>query len=51
MCRVQQLVMFHHDPLHTDDQLEAMLRRAQELWDGHGTSPVLAYEGMELDLG
>lgn len=50
MCQVRQLVMFHHDPLHTDDQLEALLRRANELWDGDGTAPVLAYEGMELDL-
>ena len=50
MCQVQQLVMFHHDPLHTDDQLEVMLARAKELWTGGGNGPVLAYEGMELDL-
>jgi ribonuclease BN (tRNA processing enzyme) len=49
VCAVRQLVMFHHDPSHTDDQLEAILVRAKELWEGSG-EPVLAYEGMDLDL-
>ena len=49
VCAVRQLVMFHHDPTHTDDQLEAILVRAKELWEGSG-EPVLAYEGMDLDL-
>ncbi len=47
---VRQLVMFHHDPLHTDDDLETMLGRARDLWDGDGDGPILAYEGMELKL-
>ncbi|HEV3474136.1 MAG TPA: MBL fold metallo-hydrolase [Actinomycetota bacterium] len=50
ICSVQQLVMFHHDPLHTDDQLEVLLSRARELWGGGSAGPVLAHEGMELDL-
>jgi phosphoribosyl 1,2-cyclic phosphodiesterase len=50
ICRVRQLVMFHHDPLHTDDDLEALLKRALELWPEGRADPVLAYEGMELDL-
>jgi ribonuclease BN (tRNA processing enzyme) len=50
VCAVRQLVMFHHDPSHTDDQLEAILVRAKELWEGSG-EPVLAFEGMELSLG
>jgi len=50
ICDVRRLVMFHHDPLHTDDQLEALLGRATELWNAGGIPPVLAYEGMELDL-
>jgi phosphoribosyl 1,2-cyclic phosphodiesterase len=49
VCAVRQLVMFHHDPTHTDDQLEEILVRAKELWEGSG-EPVLAYEGMELEL-
>ena len=47
---VRQLVMFHHDPLHTDDELEAHLRRATEIYQGDGQPPILGYEGMELDL-
>lgn len=47
---VRQLVMFHHDPLHTDDQLEELLERARDLWEGRGDGPILAYEGLDLDL-
>lgn len=47
---VRQLIMFHHDPLHSDDQLETMLARARELWEADGDGPILAYEGMELEL-
>ncbi len=50
VCDVRQLVMFHHDPMHTDDQLERILARATDLWGGDGNPPVLAFEGMELDL-
>jgi len=50
ICSVQQLVMFHHDPLHSDDQLESILARARDLWSGGGPGPTLAHEGMELDL-
>lgn len=47
---VRQLVMFHHDPLHTDDELDAHLRRAKEVHGGGGNEPILAHEGMEIDL-
>ena len=47
---VEQLVLFHHDPLHTDDALEAHQRRARALWGTRGSPPVLAYEGMEIEL-
>ncbi len=50
VSRVRQLVMFHHDPLHSDDQLEALLAQARGLWQGGGSGPVLAHEGMELEL-
>jgi phosphoribosyl 1,2-cyclic phosphodiesterase len=50
ICDVRQLVMFHHDPMHSDDELERILARATELWVGSGNGPVLAFEGMELDL-
>lgn len=50
MAKVRQLVLFHHDPSHSDHDLEDLLRRAVELWEGGVTPPVLAYEGMELSL-
>jgi len=46
----RQLVLFHHDPAHTDDDLEAILARARELWGAAPNPPVLAFEGMELSL-
>jgi phosphoribosyl 1,2-cyclic phosphodiesterase len=50
VVEVQRLVMFHHDPLHTDEQLESLLKRAEALWEGDGADPILAREGLELDL-
>lgn len=51
ITKVQRLVMFHHDPLHSDAQLETMLVRARELWGPDRDDLVLSYEGMELDVG
>jgi phosphoribosyl 1,2-cyclic phosphodiesterase len=48
--RVRRLVLFHHDPLHTDDDLLQLGDRAQELWGDNGTAPVLAREGMTINL-
>jgi phosphoribosyl 1,2-cyclic phosphodiesterase len=48
-AKVRQLVLYHHDPGHSDAMLEAMHVRACELCEGD-TPPVLAYEGMELTL-
>jgi phosphoribosyl 1,2-cyclic phosphodiesterase len=50
MTGVERLLLFHHDPVHTDDDLEAHLNRAHELWRNGGPPPELAREGMELDL-
>jgi phosphoribosyl 1,2-cyclic phosphodiesterase len=47
----RRLVLFHHDPMHSDDELERLRERAHELWDGNGSRPELAYEGMEIVLG
>ena len=47
---VEQLVLFHHDPLHSDDQLRALEARARALWGSEGSAPQLAYEGMKLAL-
>ena len=49
MTKASNVVLFHHDPAHSDEQLEQHLKRAHELW-GTGTKPELAYEGMEIEL-
>ena len=54
LAKVRRLFMTHHDPLHTDDDLEAIFVRARELWDGNGVDHdgeiALAYEGMEVEV-
>jgi phosphoribosyl 1,2-cyclic phosphodiesterase len=50
MARVKRVVLFHHDPLHTDVDLEALLERALQLWKGPAQAIELAYEGMEIAL-
>jgi phosphoribosyl 1,2-cyclic phosphodiesterase len=47
----ERLVLFHHDPLHGDDELDGLGARATELWNGNGREPpALAYEGMQIEL-
>jgi ribonuclease BN (tRNA processing enzyme) len=50
LTAAKKLVLFHHDPLHNDEDLELLRDRARELWNGHGAEPELAYEGMQIDL-
>jgi hypothetical protein len=45
-----QLVMFHHDPRHTDAVLDGLCDRACTLWGPAGNLPVAAYEGMTLGV-
>jgi phosphoribosyl 1,2-cyclic phosphodiesterase len=49
-CEVSRLVLFHHDPMHTDDQLRSLQERARALWGPNGHEPTLAFEGMKLAL-
>jgi ribonuclease BN (tRNA processing enzyme) len=49
-ARAQRLVLFHHDPLHSDEDLTALGARAAELWQGI-RPPELAREGMRLRFG
>lgn len=51
VAEVGRLVLFHHDPMRTDDELEELGRRARDLWAGRGQPPELAYEGMRFELG
>lgn len=46
----KQVVLFHHDPAHSDADLERLLAIARDLWQDAPSSPVLAYEGMEIVL-
>ena len=48
LAGARRLLLFHHDPNHTDEDLEALCERVRDLWDG-GTVE-LAREGEEIDL-
>ena len=43
---VRQLVLFHHDPEHSDDQMDGIGHSARERF----ANTVVAYEGMVIDL-
>jgi phosphoribosyl 1,2-cyclic phosphodiesterase len=49
-ARVRNLVLFHHDPYHTDDELEALLKDAQEIWPQATNGICLAHEGMTITM-
>lgn len=45
------LVLFHHDPCHTDDRIDELLERARSQSASRGGPEVLAaYEGLTIDL-
>ena len=49
-AEVDRLVLFHHDPGHTDVQLEALVEEARQLWgDGHERI-CCAWDGMGMEL-
>jgi ribonuclease BN (tRNA processing enzyme) len=50
-AEVGRLVLFHHDPYHSDDELEAMRTEAVRLWGDRPDPPVLAHEGMVIEVG
>lgn len=50
IVKARNLVLFHHDPSHGDEQLEAHEKRGRELWGSNGDGPVLAREGMDIEL-
>jgi phosphoribosyl 1,2-cyclic phosphodiesterase len=47
---VRTTVLFHHDPYHTDDELEALLAVAHEQWGTTRDEVCLAHEGMTVTL-
>jgi len=49
-AEVGTVVLFHHDPYHTDDELEQLLAEAIETGDATSDRVKLAHEGMEIVL-
>jgi hypothetical protein len=41
-------VLFHHDPYHTDEELELVLDEARKVWPLDENSVNLAKEGMTI---
>ena len=51
-AQVEKLVLFHHDPYHTDSELEVLNDDARRLWGPTGDSCVAsAWEGMLIEVG
>lgn len=50
LAGARHLVLFHHDPQHSDEELESLLGLATRLWGNSGAPPALAREGMEIAL-
>jgi len=46
----RRLLLFHHDPSHSDDVLEQMQAQARDIAAGEGEAPALAREGMFVDV-
>jgi len=49
-CGAAQLALFHHDPYHDDDKLDAMTREARALGDELGVSVFAAVEELSVEL-
>jgi ribonuclease BN (tRNA processing enzyme) len=48
MAEVEKLLLFHHDPYHTDDQLELLVADAQKSWGAGCECVQAACEGMTV---
>jgi len=46
----RRLLLFHHEPAHSDASLEELEAHARSLAGGDGSSPTLAREGMVVEL-
>jgi len=46
----RRLLLFHHDPSHSDDVLEQMQAQARDIATGEDEAPALAREGMVVDV-
>jgi phosphoribosyl 1,2-cyclic phosphodiesterase len=50
-ARVKQLALFHHAPMRSDDENDAILARCREITAPDKFELVSAYEGLEIPLG
>lgn len=48
-AEVERLVLFHHDPYHTDEEIEELVAHARRIW-GAEDRVCSAWEGMNIDL-
>lgn len=48
---VRRLAMFHHDPMRSDRELEALYDQVAEAVEGDQEPPLIAREGLEIRLG
>lgn len=48
---VRRLAMFHHDPMRSDEALEDLYDEVAELLRSEQKPPLIAREGLEIDLG
>jgi ribonuclease BN (tRNA processing enzyme) len=48
-CDVGRVLLYHHDPMHADPELESMRDRVRELWPGASDRVDLAAEGMLVE--
>ena len=49
-ARVKRLVLFHHDPLRVDEQMDALVEQARARAQGSGLEIVAAAEGTTIEL-
>jgi ribonuclease BN (tRNA processing enzyme) len=49
-AKVERLWLFHHDPMHTDADVDRMVRRVRERWGVDEDRCVAAAEGLELEV-
>jgi phosphoribosyl 1,2-cyclic phosphodiesterase len=51
-CGAERTLLFHHDPIHTDDQLDELAREIGARWSERGAAGevAMALEGTELEL-
>jgi ribonuclease BN (tRNA processing enzyme) len=49
-ARAKKLALFHYDPIHTDDDVDAQLRHATELARGRDLEVVAAAEGLAVEI-